>query len=129
MDGTAKAPIPILRIFDEQRARDFYIDYLGFEVRFEFRFEPETPIYMGIFMGDCHLHLSEHNGDGTPGSFVRIEVDDIEAFHAKLDPEYRYARPGIQDQPWGFREVAIADPFGNKLIFCEDVMEAGAANS
>ena len=32
-------PTPILRSFDESRARDFYIDFPGFE----HRFEPETP--------------------------------------------------------------------------------------
>lgn len=126
MDATAKAPIPILRIFDEARAREFYFDYLGFKSWFEFRFETDTPIYMGVEMGKCRLHLSEHSGDGTPGSYLRIEVEDIEVFHGKLDPKYKYARPGIQDQPWGFREVAITDPFGNKLIFCQNVMDPEA---
>ena len=112
--------IPILRIFDEARARDFYLDYLGFSVTFEHRFDPNTPIYMGLKSGDCELHLSEHNGDGTPGSRIRIEVDDIDAFHSALNPTYRYARPGIQDQSWGMREVSITDPFGNTLIFCQD---------
>jgi catechol 2,3-dioxygenase-like lactoylglutathione lyase family enzyme len=35
------APIPILRIFDEAKARAFYVDWLGFKVDWEHRFEPE----------------------------------------------------------------------------------------
>ena len=30
----AQAPIPILRSFDEAKAREFYVDFLGFEVVF-----------------------------------------------------------------------------------------------
>ncbi|WGI21102.1 glyoxalase superfamily protein [Amylibacter sp. IMCC11727] len=116
-----QAPIPILRIFDEARARDFYLDYLGFSVVFEHRFEPNTPIYMGISRGTCVIHLSEHNGDGTPGSRIRIPVKDVMAVHETLDPHYRYARPGLQDQPYGTREFSVTDPFGNTLIFSQDV--------
>ena len=113
------APIPILRTFDEARARDFYLEFLGFSVIFEHRFDAGAPIYMGIRRGDCVIHLSEHNGDGTPGTFLRIDVDDIEAFHASLPKGYKYARPGIMDQPWA-REVSVSDPFANKLIFSQE---------
>ena len=41
---TFHAPIPILRIFDEAKARELYLDYLGFTVRFEHRFEPGAPL-------------------------------------------------------------------------------------
>lgn len=115
-----RAPVPILRIFDEAKAREFYLDWLGFEVLFEHRFEPGTPIYMGIKKGDCVLHLSEHHGDGTPGTYVRIQVPELEAFHASLKP-YKYYRPGLQDMEWGTREMAVGDGFGNKLIFYRDL--------
>ena len=114
-------PIPILRIFDEARARDFYVDYLGFSVVFEHRFEANSPIYMGLARDGCALHLSEHNGDGTPGTRLRIPLDDVTAFHASLDPNYRYARPGLQEQPYGTREFTVTDPFGNSLIFSQDI--------
>ena len=112
------APIPILRIFDEAKAREFYIDYLGFTVEFEHRFEPGTPLYMGIARGDCRLNLSEHHGDSTPGAAVRVRVDELEAFHQQLTAkQYKYYRPGLQDQEWGTREMTVQDGFGNKLIF------------
>ena len=53
---------------------------------------------------------------------MRIQVDDIEAFHGELSAkDYNYARPGIEDTSYGTREVRISDPFGNKLIFFEPV--------
>ena len=58
---------PTLRIFDEAKAREFYLGYLGFGVEFEHRFGPDMPLFLCVFRGDCRLYLSEHNGDGTPG--------------------------------------------------------------
>lgn len=112
---------PIFRSFDEVIAKEFYLEYLGFEVSFEHRFDEDSPLYFGVEMGNgFELHLSEHHGDATPGSTLRVEVDDIGEFHAKITAKkYKNARPGLQQQPWGFREVKIADPFGNNLIFCQ----------
>lgn len=112
------ACIPILRIFDVGKAREFYLDYLGFSVDFEARFDPDAPLYMGISRGGCKLNLSEHHGDACPGSAVRIAVKDIDALKAELVARtYRYYRPGIEDMPWGIREMKLVDPFGNRLLF------------
>jgi catechol 2,3-dioxygenase-like lactoylglutathione lyase family enzyme len=108
--------IPTLRILDEAKAREFYIDWLGFEVEFEARPEPGAPLYMGIRKGDCCLRLSEHHGDGIPGTHVLVECDELEAFHASLAP-YKYYRPSLQDQEWGQREMTVQDGFGNRLVF------------
>jgi catechol 2,3-dioxygenase-like lactoylglutathione lyase family enzyme len=114
------APIPTLRIFDEGKAREFYLDWLGFHVEFEHRFEPGTPLYMGIVRDDCVIHLSEHHGDGAPGMHVMIECDELEQFHASLKP-YKYYRPGLEDMEWGQRQMSVEDGFGNKLIFFRDL--------
>lgn len=109
---------PILRIFDEAKAKEFYVDFLGFTVDWEHRFAADLPLYMGISKGDCVLHLSEHFGDCCPGAALRIETDDVVAYQQQLiAKQYKNARPGMQDQPWGSREMCIHDPFGNRLIF------------
>ena len=112
------AVTPILRIFDEAKARQFYVDYLGFKVDWEHRFAPDLPLYLQIARDGCVLHLSEHHGDCCPGVALRIAVDDIDALHAGLTARhYGYARPAIEDTPWGSRELSIKDPFGNRLTF------------
>ena len=109
---------PILRIFDEAKAREFYLGFLGFEVVFEHRFEPGLPLYMGVRRADCVLHLSEHHGDACPGAALRIEVSDVDALQAELlGRGYRYTRPAVEATPWGTRDMTIADPFGNRLTF------------
>lgn len=111
-------PIPILRIFSEDMARSFYCGFLDFVVDWEHRFADGMPVYMQVSRGGCILHLSEHHGDATPGTSVRIPADDIDALIAGLNAKaYKYARPGIEIMPWGRRESAITDPFGNRLTF------------
>ncbi len=120
-----KPPIPILRSFSEAEARAFYIDWLGFEVVFEHRFGPEFPLYLAVRRGACELHISGHHGDATPGSALRIEVDDLDALHAELGArDYPNLRPGIEEMPWGFREMRLTDPFGNRLVICQRVAES-----
>lgn len=109
---------PIVRIFDEAKAREFYLGFLGFAVVFEHRFEPQMPLYMGVARDGCTLHLSEHHGDASPGAAMRIEVQDIDALAAELSAKaYRHARPTVQRMPWGTRDMAVTDPFGNRLTF------------
>lgn len=94
--------IPILRMFDLAKVREFYLDYLGFEVEFEHRFYDEAPLFMGISRGGVSIFLSEHNGDGTPGTHVIIRVSGIDALHRELvAKKYRYFNPSIQTQEWG----------------------------
>ncbi|QDZ06195.1 VOC family protein [Sphingomonas panacisoli] len=113
------APVPILRSFDEARTKDFYLNFLGFELVFEHRFEASAPLYMGVRKGDCVLHLSEHYGDGAPGSAMRIPVDDVSAYMAELRAkQHGNARPGEpQLMPWGSRDITIHDPAHNQLTF------------
>src|SRR6266850_539584 len=48
---------PILRIFDEAKAKEFYVEFLGFKVDWEHRFEPGLPLYMQVSKDECVLHL------------------------------------------------------------------------
>jgi len=117
--------IPILRSFSEIEARAFYVDYLGFKVDWEHRFEPGLPLYMQVSRGSVILHISEHHGDCTPGGAVRIWGDDVDALHAELTARpHPRLRPGIEDQPWGLREMSLKDPFGNRIIFASQPPEA-----
>lgn len=114
--------IPILRILDEAKAREFYIGYLGFDIDFEHRFHANAPLFMGISRGGIQIFLSEHHGDGIPGTYVRVDMEGLDVLHAELKKKnYKYMNPGIQEQEWGRRELCVYDPFGNRLIFSEPI--------
>ena len=113
-----KAPIPMLRIFDEAKAREFYIDYLGFRVEWEHRFEDNFPVFLQISSGACVINLSEHHGDACPGAAVRIEVERLDDYHKTLhEKPYKFAKPGVESRSYGVREMILRDPFGNRLVF------------
>ncbi len=113
---------PILRILDEGKAREFYCEFLGFQVDFDHRFGDNFPIYMQVSRDGCLLQLSEHYGDCIPGSAVRIRTEDVHALCDELrEKDYKYAKPGVNETPWRTREVVVTDPFGNRLIFFENL--------
>ncbi|HXC27235.1 MAG TPA: glyoxalase superfamily protein [Stellaceae bacterium] len=114
--------IPILRIFDIAKADEFYLDFLGFKVDWDHRFEDKLPLYRQISRGNLILHLSEHHGDGNPGARLRVMMEGVEAFQRELAAkQYRYMRPGLETMPWGTIETGVIDPFGNAIRFCEPV--------
>jgi uncharacterized glyoxalase superfamily protein PhnB len=116
-----KGVTPIFRIFDEMKAKEFYLDYLGFTLEWEHRFEPELPLYMQVCLSECKLHLSEHYGDCSPGAAIRVEVVDLETLHTSLkNKKYTYSRPCIETTPWHTKELRVIDPFGNKITFFEN---------
>lgn len=114
-----EAAVPILRVFDEARARAFYLDWMGFTVSFEHRFAPGMPLYMGIRRDGLVLHLSEHFGDGTPGGAVFLPMKGVRAFRDELwNKPGRPLNPEVESQPWGLT-LDLTDPFGTQLRFCE----------
>ncbi len=120
---------PVLRIFDEDKAREFYVDFLGFHVDWEHRFEPDLPLYSRVSRDRCVLHLSGHHGDSCPGARVRIETRDLRAFQESLlARNYKHARPGLCEQPWGSIEMTVTDPFGNRLTFFEEIPATESAS-
>ncbi|WP_421858605.1 glyoxalase superfamily protein [Marinobacter salarius] len=112
--------IPIIRIFDEAKAREFYLEFLGMSVDWEHRFEEGFPLYMQVSRGGLVFHLSEHSGDCTPGSKTFVNTDDLEDLYDEITSRgYRYSRPEITTAPWGDRIFEVVDPFSNRILFNE----------
>lgn len=115
------APVPVLRSLDETRAREFYRDYLHFTVEWEHRFDyARSILYMRLRRDQCVLDLSEHHGDGTPGSTVWVPVGDVTALHRELQATgYPRINPGIDVDSPGGPTMEVTDPFSNTLRFCQ----------
>jgi hypothetical protein len=109
--------IPILRTFPGAEAHRFYLDFLGFTVDWEHRFGEGAPLYQQVSREGCVLHLSEHHGDATPGSAVRIQIANVGQLQRELAASSVYPlRIGVSAQPWG-DDMDVPDPFGNRIIF------------
>jgi len=114
------APVPVLRVQSWDHAEAFYTDYLGFDVDWVHRFEPDMPAYVRVARDGATLDLSEHHGDGTPGSTIWVPVGDVGALHRELhERPYRGLRPGVDVDAPGGPTLEVLDPCGNTLRFCQ----------
>lgn len=116
------AVTPMLRIFDVQKALDFYVGFLGFAVDWEHRFGDDFPLYMQVSRGGVALHLTEHHGDACPGSHIFITTTDIAQYHKDITAKgYSFSRPGLDTPPWdeNAKVIDVSDPFGNRITFTD----------
>jgi catechol 2,3-dioxygenase-like lactoylglutathione lyase family enzyme len=113
--------VPILRSFDEAKAREFYCGFLGFTVDWEHRFSPDAPLYMQVSRAGIVFHLSEHHGDGSPGCHSRVTISGLREFHAELIAKrYKNNRPGLEQPEWGGLEMTVIDPVNNRITFVQE---------
>ena len=117
--GGLGAPVPVLRVQDGDLAAQFYAR-LGFTELWRHRFEPTLPLYLRVQRDGTTLDLSEHYGDGAPGSVVWVPVADVAGLHRELAPVLDpRQRPGLDRDAPGGPTFSVLDPFSNTLRFCQ----------
>jgi catechol 2,3-dioxygenase-like lactoylglutathione lyase family enzyme len=66
--------ITILRIFSVEKAKEFYIGWLGFKIDWEHQFEQTLPNTSRFREAISPYTSSEHYGDARPGSTVSVDM-------------------------------------------------------
>jgi catechol 2,3-dioxygenase-like lactoylglutathione lyase family enzyme len=116
---TFEKTAPILRIFDEAKAKEFYVGFLGFNLDWEHRFGDDFPLYAQVSRSGLTLHLSGHHGDASPGSTVVVTMRGVREYQKELATKnYPNMKPGIEELPWG-KVMGVIDPFSNRIRFTE----------
>ncbi|GAA0713756.1 hypothetical protein Drose_26160 [Dactylosporangium roseum] len=112
--------VPVFRVMSVEVALLFYVDYLGFKLDWEHRFEPGLPLYVQVSRSQAVLHLSEHHGDGSPHGVVWFPVADVFGLHEELLAKPNApVRPGIDAAAPGGPTLEVIDPYGNVLRFAQ----------
>ena len=93
--------------FDESRS--FYTDLLGFEVAMDMGWimtfaSPGNPT--------AQITLLAPADSAVPHPQVSIEVEDIDAVHAKAVERGEQIVYPLTDEPWGVRRFFVKDPNG-----------------
>ena len=107
-----------LPVRDQDRARDFYVSTLGFDL---VRDNPMGPDQRWVQVAPkgarTSITLVTWFPTMPPGSAkgLVLETDDLDADYAGLIARGVEIPDGIQEQPWG-RFVTFVDPDGNGIV-------------
>lgn len=109
--------VPLLRMIDWTSTRRFYVEFLRSTVDWVDHAGDHTPRYVAVTLpSGARLHLSEHNGDGTPGSALLVPVEDLDRQLVELTASEWGAPPAIEESRVG-RSITVHDPTGNRIVF------------
>ena len=105
---------PILPADDLAVAKKFYVDGLGFSVRFEASDDGKTGL-LGLERGTIQLTIDCPMPGHGRDACVSIEVDDADAYHQEWSAKVDVLR-APRDEDWGARTFDLIDPFGNTIF-------------
>jgi catechol 2,3-dioxygenase-like lactoylglutathione lyase family enzyme len=111
--------IPVLHVDSREAAREFYIEVLGFKFDWGDEAGAERGFYAQISRTHRQLHLTT---DSPPqaAADVYFRMEGIDALFREVKAKLAAARPlAVRDTFYDARELAIEDPFGNRLRFVE----------
>jgi uncharacterized glyoxalase superfamily protein PhnB len=106
--------IPILPADDLRVAKEFYVDRLGFSLRFEATDDGMTGL-MGLARGNIVLTLDSPMPGHGREACVSLEVADADAYYNEWRTRVEIPQPPA-NQPWGARTFDVIDPFGNTIF-------------
>ncbi len=116
-----KSWYPVFGIRSYEEAIDYYVDWLGFNLDWEWREAPGEPAIVSISRDRINIGLNE-SADAPTGSWLIVAVADIQA----LADEWNGRRPGSAEvvigAPYEFPVIYLVDPFGNRI----DIQEMSA---
>lgn len=105
------AAIPILNVKDVPAAVDYYVEKLGFQKEWGWG---EPVDYACVSRGDVRVFLCQ-DGQGGPGTWISVFVDDVDALHAEYEKRGAIVRQAPTTFPWGVREMNVEDLDGHRL--------------
>ena len=106
--------IPILPADDLRVARKFYVDQLGFTVRFEAT-KDGTAGLLGVARGTIWLTIDAPMSGHGRKACVALQVESADRYYEEWKGRVEIAR-APQNEPWGARTFGLQDPSGNTLF-------------
>ncbi|MBA2637706.1 MAG: VOC family protein [Solirubrobacterales bacterium] len=108
----------LLRPVDLERSLAFYGRTLGLAIYREFGTGPQQGVV--FFLGGGFLEVSgRSSAPAGPNLELWIQVRDVDATHAALAASGVDVLRPPTDEPWGLRELWVADPDGVRIAVIE----------
>jgi uncharacterized glyoxalase superfamily protein PhnB len=106
--------IPILPVEDLDVAKEFYVDRLGFGIRFEHRGDDSGGL-LGVERGSIWLTLDcPMTGHGRKAC-ASLQVESADAYYDEWHTRVEVGHPP-KNEAWGARTFDVTDPFGNTIF-------------
>ncbi|HUO84943.1 MAG TPA: GNAT family N-acetyltransferase [Thermoanaerobaculia bacterium] len=105
---------PILRVKDFEVSLAYYVNVLGFELRWR------DHGFGCVGRDDATLMLSQ-GSQGCAGTWVYLGVSDADALHDEVRARGAAIRHPPTNYPWGSRELHLFDPDGHVLRLGSDL--------
>ena len=110
-DGKSHTDLPA----DDLRvAREFYVERLGFDVRFEATEDNATGL-LGVDRGAISLTLDCPMPGHRREACVSLQVEDADGHYDEWRDRIEIRLPP-RNEPWGARTFDVIDPFGNTIF-------------
>lgn len=106
--------VPILPADDLAAARAFYVDGLGFTVRFEATDDGRTGL-LGVARGSIWLTIDAPMSGHGRQACASLLVDDADRYFTEWRDRVDI-RAAPRDEPWGARTFSVHDPAGNTIF-------------
>ena len=115
----------VLAVNDLEESENYFIDRLGFKVRFR------VDGWSFISLQDFHVMLG-HCPDELPARetnnhsyFAYINCEDIDSLYEIYQERGVDFIQSIKDKEWGMREFAIITPEGHRIMFGQELKSEG----
>lgn len=114
MTATTERAIPVLPADDLRVAREFYVDGLGFQVRFEATEDGRTGL-LGLERGSIWLTIDAPMSGHGREACVSLQVESADRYYDEWRERVAIRRPP-RNEAWGARTFDVLDPFGNTIF-------------
>jgi catechol 2,3-dioxygenase-like lactoylglutathione lyase family enzyme/GNAT superfamily N-acetyltransferase len=110
-----KRTTPILYSGDILQSLRYYTEILGFQSQWKWG---EPPSFGGVNNQSVEIFFCL-KGQGNPGTWVFLTVDDVDEFHDQFQARGAKILCPPENTTWGAREMLVEDPDGNKIRFVQ----------
>lgn len=106
--------VPVLPADDLRVAKAFYVDRLGFTIRFEATADGKDGL-LGVARGDIWLTFDCPMPGHGRDACVSLQVESADQYYEEWRQQVAIKRPPL-NEPWGARTFDLIDPFGNTIF-------------
>ena len=119
----ASRAVPNIKSDRPAETRDFFVDLLGFEVAMDIDWvvTVTSPANRSV-----QVNIISNDDPAAPG--ISVEVDDVDAVHARAAERGLEIAYPLRDEEWGVRRFMLREPSGTIVNVLSHRSDAGTSD-